>query len=183
MTVEDKPKSGRGKLLPTRFQVFEADPTAHLTDEQKKWKVVKLRPARQHFAVLEQQPTLALKLHLLEQPSDIDQVALAASIFALIQALSTVDRELGGGGFILSDQQTESRAVVLILRYAKPEGAFERAAKLASILNNTVQQAKLDPGAGFLKLLCAATSSSVDQFQLLLAGSRTVSRCEILTAV
>jgi hypothetical protein len=53
--VSEIPKPGRGKPLPERFEVFEADPTAHLTEEQKKWKVVKLRPAPEHFEVLEQQ--------------------------------------------------------------------------------------------------------------------------------
>lgn len=179
--MADTPIPSRGKPLSERFEVFEADPTAHLTEEQKKWKLVKLRSPHEHFEVLEKQPTFVLKLHLREKLPDIDQVVLAANIFALVQAITVADRELGGGGLVLADQQAEPGAVILTLRHANPEGATERSAKLARMLNNEMGQVTIDPGAGVLKLLDAAAGSSVDRVHLLLAGSRSVSRCEVLT--
>jgi hypothetical protein len=180
LIVADTPKPGRGKPRATRFQVFEAHPTAHLTEEQKKWKVVKLRPAREHFEVLEQQPTFVLKLHLREQLPEVDQV-LAENIFALVQAISMAERELGGGGLILSNRWAEPGAVILTLRHVNPEGATERSAKLATLLNNTVQQAKLEAGEGVLEPHDTATISVAEHVQLLLAGPLNVSRCEVLT--
>src|SRR4051794_9955740 len=46
-----------------------------------------------------------LKLHLAGSLSVADQVALAADIFSLLQALSEAERELGGGGLELADQK------------------------------------------------------------------------------
>jgi hypothetical protein len=53
--VADTPIFGRGMPLSERFEVFETDPTAHLTEEQKKWKVVRLCSALEHFEILEKQ--------------------------------------------------------------------------------------------------------------------------------
>src|SRR5690242_15310635 len=102
---------GRAERAPERFEVFESHPTAHLSEEQKTWKVVKLRPGREHFEILEQQPTIVLRLHLRQKLDEADQVALAADILAILQVLSDAERELGGGGLLLSDQRAESGTV------------------------------------------------------------------------
>ncbi len=36
MTVEDKPKPGRAKPVAEHFEIMESDPTAHLTEAQKR---------------------------------------------------------------------------------------------------------------------------------------------------
>jgi RNA polymerase sigma factor (sigma-70 family) len=48
--VADELKPGRARPVPERFEVFESDLTAHLTEEQKGWKASKLRPATERFA-------------------------------------------------------------------------------------------------------------------------------------
>jgi hypothetical protein len=180
VTVADTPKPGRPKPIPERFEASEVHPTAHLTDEQKTWKVVKLRPARESFAVVEQQPVVVLKLHLRQRLEEADQVVLAADIFALVQALSEADRELGGGGLTLADQRAEPGAVILTLRHAVAAGAAERSAKLNEIVASAADRAELEP-AEVLELLNAAAQSPSRRVNLLLAGSRTVSRCELVT--
>jgi hypothetical protein len=50
--VSDEPEFGRAKPAPERFEMLETDATAHLTEEQKGWKKVKLRPPAERFAVL-----------------------------------------------------------------------------------------------------------------------------------
>jgi hypothetical protein len=52
MTVSDTPKPGRARPAAERFEVFESDAPAHLTEGQKGWKAVKLRPRPEPFAVL-----------------------------------------------------------------------------------------------------------------------------------
>ena len=121
--MTDDPKPGRPKPVPERFEVFESDATAHLTEEQKGWKTAPLRPAPEQFAVLTPQPTLMLKLHLAGPVPDADQVALAADSYALVQALSDAERELGGGGLTLADQRAEAATVTLTLRHLIAEGA------------------------------------------------------------
>lgn len=50
--MADEPKPGRARPVPDRFEVFESDATAHLTEAQKGWKPAKLRPAPERFAEL-----------------------------------------------------------------------------------------------------------------------------------
>lgn len=184
--MADSPKPGRAKPVPERFEVFETDATAHLTEEQKAWKPVKLRPAAERFAVLTPQPTLVLKLHLAGSLSDADQVALTANIYGLVQALSESERELGGGGLALTDRRAEAATVILTLRHLVAQGATERAAKLTALLTHTLAEAMFEPKADALKVLDAAMQSPADRLHLLLAdllaGSRIISRYEVLTA-
>ena len=42
---------------PERFELIEADPTAHLTDEQKTWRVVKLKDSTPPERVESVEPT------------------------------------------------------------------------------------------------------------------------------
>ena len=108
-------------------------------------------------------------------------MALAADVLALIQALSEAERELGGGGLVLSVQRAEAGAVVLKLRHAEPEGAAERAAELSEMLTNAVGQAKIEAAVGALALLGKAAGSPAGRVNLLLAGSGLVARCEVLS--
>lgn len=174
------PKLAHAKPVLERFEVSEAGLAAHLTDEQKKWKVIKLRPRSERFEVLMAQPPFVLKLHLAGTLADADQVALAADIYGLIQALSEAERALGGGGLTLTDQRAEPQTVILTLRHALAEGAAERAAKLSAMLNGAANGANAEK-VDVLKLLAAAQSPA-GRVNLLLAGSRTVLRCEVLTA-
>lgn len=175
--MADEAKPGRAKPVPERFEVFDSPPTAHLTEEQKTWKA-KLRPAAERSAVLAPQPTLVLKVHLVGSLQEADQVALAADIYGLVQALSETERELGGGGLVLADQKAEAGTVILTLRHLVAEGAAERASKLAEMLNNAVAHANIEK-ASVGTLLHKAMESPVVRVKLLLAGSRAVSRCEV----
>jgi hypothetical protein len=177
--VADTPKPGRGRPLPERFEVFEAHPTAHLTEEQRTWKVMKPRRGRERFEILEQQPTLILRLHLRHSLDATDPVALAGEIVALYHAVSEMERELGGGGLVMSDERVESGSVVLVLRHVVVEGAAGRAAKLSEVLANRTPP---DPLAGVLKLLDAAAQSPVTVLLLILASARTYSSCEVILA-
>lgn len=123
---------------------------------------------------------LHLKLHLAGSLSDADQVALAADIFALLQALSEAERELGGGGLELADQRTEPGAVILTLRHSVATGAADRSAKLTEMLNDAAGRTKVESAGGVLKLLGTAAQSSAHRVSLAWAGSRTLARCEVL---
>jgi hypothetical protein len=181
VTVAEIPQPGRAKPVLERFEISEAGLSAHLTEEQKSWPVVKLHRVSERFEVLTAQPTLVLKLSLAGTLSDADQVELAKDSVALLQALSDADRELGGGGLLLADQRAESGAVILTLRHAVAEGAEERAAKLTEMLKAAMSQAKVE-SADVAELLQTAAQSPAGRVNLLLAGSRTVARCEVLTA-
>lgn len=50
--MADAPKPGRAKPILERFELSEVGLTARLTDEQKTWKVVKLRPRAERFEML-----------------------------------------------------------------------------------------------------------------------------------
>jgi hypothetical protein len=175
--VADTPKPGRGRPLPERFEVFEAHPTAHLTEEQRTWKVMKLRRGRERFEILEQQPTLVLRLLLRHSLDTTDPIALAAEIVALGSALSEMERELGGGGLVMSDERAESESVVLVLRHVVVDGAAGRAATLAEVL---ADRTPLDSSGGVLNLLDAAAQSSATALRLMLASARTYSLCEVV---
>jgi hypothetical protein len=177
--VADAPKLSRAKPVAERFEVFELHPTAHLTDEQKQWPVVKLGPA-ERFEALLPQPTLTLKLYLDGSCTDAERIALAANIYGLIQALSDADRALGGGGLALADQRAEAATVVLTLRHAVAEGAADRAAQLVEMLNGAVTRATFESKADVSKLLDAAAQSPANRVKLFFAGTPTVSRCEVL---
>lgn len=176
MTVAETPDAGRAKPVLERFEVSEAGLSAHLTEEQKAWKVVKLRPRSERFEVLAAPPTLVLKLYLAGAPGGADPVALAADILSLVQAVSEVERELGGGGLTLSDQHAGAEAVALTLRHAVAEGAGRRATELTTLLSS----AKVEP-AEVTQSLASATRPAAERMRLLIAGSRTVARCEIST--
>lgn len=160
MTVADAPKPDRAKPILERFEAFESHPTAHLTDEQKTWRVVKLRPRAERFEVLKAQPALTLKLHLDGSCTGAEGVTLARAITDVVEAVSEAERALGGAGLALVDQKAEPRTVILTLRHATADGASERAAQLAAMLNDATNpvQAKLRG-----------------------AGAPVVVRCEVLT--
>jgi hypothetical protein len=185
----EKPRSNRLKGLNQAQQPIVVDCSESAVNAgvelKARGRLIGVSESRSAVVVDCQLPTPAaamlLKLHFAPDLSDEDQVVLAANIFALVQALSVADRDLGGGGLVLADQRAEPAAVILTLRHANPAGATDRSSKLAQMLNNVVEQAKIESGAGVLKLLDTAATSSADQVHLLLAGSRTVSRCEVLS--
>jgi hypothetical protein len=177
--VADIPKPGRGRPPPQLSEGNQAHPTAHLTEEQRTWKVMKLRRGRERFEILEQQPTLVLRLRLRQTLAKTDPVALAGEIVALYYALSEMERELGGGGLVMSDERAESGSVVLVLRHVVVEGAANRAATLAEVLADTPP---LDPSGGVLKLLDAAAQSPATALRFILASARTYSSCEVMPA-
>lgn len=175
--MSDTPKPGRGRPLPERFEVFEAHPTAHLTEEQRTWKVMKLRRGRERFEILEQQPTLVLRFHLRQTLDATEPIALAGEIVALYYALSEIERELGGGGLVMSDERAESGSVVLVLRHVTVDGSIGRAATLADLLTGGPPP---DPSVGVLKWLDSAAQSPASVLALVLASARTYSSCEVV---
>lgn len=173
----EAPKYGRAKSAPERFEAFESDPTAHLTGAQKQWTPAKLRPATERLTVLTRPPELTLKLHFRSPPSGPDAVTLAADVFAILQALSEAERQFGGGGLALVGQRIDSDAVVLTVRHSVAEGAGDRGRRLADLLNGPhVEPAEVPV------LLEHAAQSPAGRVNLLLSGSRTVLRCEVLIA-
>ena len=120
-------ETGPRRPLPERFEVFEAHPTAHLTEEQRTWKVMKLAAARTlrdprtatHPGPAASPPTRT-RCH--------DPVALAAEIVALYYALSEWNGNWAAGGLAMSDERAELESVVLVLRHVVVDGAAGRAA-------------------------------------------------------
>ncbi|MCI0699938.1 MAG: hypothetical protein L0241_02510, partial [Planctomycetia bacterium] len=110
---------------------------------------------------------------------EADQVGLANDILTLLQTISEAERELGGGGLMLADQRAEPGAIILTLRHTVAEGASERAVKLAQMLRRFVDELKVEP-ADVSELLRTAVQSPAVRVNLLLAGSRTLSWCEVL---
>ena len=178
--MADAPKRGRAKPVAERFEVFETDPTAHLTEAQKTWKAAKLRPAAEPFAVLTPPATLVLKLHLAGSLANADRLALAGEIDGLVQAMSDLEREWGGGGLTLVNRREKPAMVILTLRHAVAEGAAARATQLAKKLNDVVTDATSEP-ARELKLHGDAAGSPERRVKSVIAGSRTVSRFEVVT--
>ena len=162
------PRPGRARPAPEHFEVFEAHPTAHLTEEQKTWPVTKAVQKREHFEVLEAEPLFVVKLGVPTELDERQQSDLTADLLRLVSALSDAERDLGGRGFLLADQKAEPGAVILKLRHAVAEGAAERAAELADLLKGTTKS--------WVPSFCAASG----RLSLLLAGSRTLTLCDVL---
>lgn len=180
--MPETPKPGPARPAPERFEVFEADPTAHLTAQQKAWRPVQLQPPRGRFEVAAARPQLLLRFRLRRELAEADPTALAADIYSFVLVLSEYDRELGGGGFTLSERRVEPGAVTVALQPVQPDGADERVAKIESLLTEAAGDPPAEPGAA-LNLLASATESPLRGLKLFLAGSREVTGCEIRNLV
>jgi|GEM_PF-3942695 len=108
------------------FEMLELHP-ANLTEEQKKWPVVKLR------ASAESRVAFQLVLHLTGAPANGIgfEVLLEAG-----RALSDAERALGGVGLQLTGRRTGERTETLVLETSRTEGAPERLTQLAARLTS-----------------------------------------------
>jgi hypothetical protein len=120
-------KRYRPGMVADNFEMVELHPTAHPTEEQKKWPVVKLRkPAR--FGV-----EFQLVLHLTGAPL----TGLAFDVVLEVgRALNGAEVALGGGGLLLTGKRTDARTATLDLEASRAEGAPERLAQLAARLGS-----------------------------------------------
>lgn len=132
--MADTPKPGRGRPLPERFEVSEAHPTAHLTEEQKTWKVVKLRPGRERFEA-SISPALEFALLPISDPNQREEGS-DGRINRVLLVLDNLEQLLGGRGLEVAGRQPSNgdNGEVIILHPRSQDGAAARLAKLADVV-------------------------------------------------
>ena len=129
--MADKPKPGRAAPVPERFEVFEAHPTAHLTEEQKKWPVVNLAGAPERFEVWSS-PALQLTLPPGTSRHHRDEDRFAR----ILLVLDTLEQLLGGRGLDVAERRVaeDSGREMIVFTPRAPDGAASRLARLAEAI-------------------------------------------------
>ena len=154
-TTTDRPR--QPCPAPDRFEFYEVDPTAHLTAEQKTWRVVTL-VQRERVAMLEPKEPNNLTgeqktwptVELVQQerfaesgapmplpPAVGSSLAVVipfpeGSTDAYVGGLNAFDKVLGGTGLTVTARRPGPTGDELTLTPNTPAGAAERLAKLAA---------------------------------------------------